>query len=88
MRWSIPVGKTDRNMIQFAQEILAFGALIGQEKPGKLLARANEEANVLPMGRIVFRESCRAFPGPLLKHGRDCALFLSCERSTGTRKKQ
>ena len=25
---------------------------------------------------IVFRVSDRAFPGPLLKHGRDCALFL------------
>ena len=27
------------------KQFLAFGALVGQEKPGKLLARASEETN-------------------------------------------
>ncbi len=37
------------------------------------------------LGRIVFRVSDRAFPGPLLKHGRVCALFLSCVQDKGTK---
>ena len=41
-----------------------------------------------PNGRIVFRNSCRAFPGPLLKHGRDRALFLFRDRKRGTEKKR
>ena len=63
-------------------EILAFDALVGQEKPGKLLARANEEANApdwahrlscivqgFSRASLETREGLRPLSFPRTKHG-------------------